>query len=113
MREIKFRAYWNHGFIKSETEDKEMITNWQDSRECEDVWFDWGEYYDVMQYTWLKDKNGKEIYEGDLISTDSLNRLNTVYYCTLTASFRLKYWSWDCSFYPSNKMEVTWNIYEK
>ena len=57
-REIKFRA-WNNRI-------KEMFplcpNEWNLGclNQNEDFWF-------VMQYTGLKDKNGKEIYEGDII----------------------------------------------
>jgi uncharacterized phage protein (TIGR01671 family) len=57
MREIKFRG-WHTSAQKMLYEDR-----------IGDVlcWKEQGQPLEVMQYTGLKDKNGKEIYEGDII----------------------------------------------
>ena len=59
MREIKFRA-WNNA-------EKKMYPEVEDIRERYEIY--------LMQYTGLKDKNGKEIYEGDIVEYKYLNTL--------------------------------------
>ena len=59
MREIKFRAYSHRAKKMYQWED---LTN----EEIGDMLRNPQE--EIMQYTGLKDKNGKEIYEGDILS---------------------------------------------
>ena len=121
MREIKFRA-WDR--------EAKRFTNYQigifdDSVRFYDkakgTWHNAGERFELMQYTGLKDKHQKPIYEGDIVNISSHTPFyNIVKFDEKGAAFQLcpldKRWSKSYFTNYENvdkeRFEIIGNIYE-
>jgi len=103
MREIKFRAW-----------DGEKMLPPQDITKCGEYW-NWLGLVDValMQYTGLKDKNGVEIYEGDICKT-SVPKIpkGWVYWSEEGAYFGIRNEKLPALLHRAGELEVIGNIYE-
>lgn len=119
MREIKFRA-WDNTCKVMKYCDFEKLVYTDHSNDfrvmCNEGYLN-NRPYPLMQFTGLKDKNGKEIYEGDILSNKDTDGNMVVNWCPISAGFCLDKKGWMFSHYfkeavDANQCEVIGNIYE-
>jgi hypothetical protein len=108
-RPIKFRVW-------DKRETKGMSTkNMLYDAQLHHLWQDFVDYpgYELMQYTGLTDKNGKEIYEGDIIHL-KFGELNANLVVKWDKYMGLKYHNggWTSLVHVDTHGEVIGNIFE-
>lgn len=93
MREIKFRAWHKEKKIMGEVLGIDILHK--------EIFFSNGDvdccgfadlkYIELMQYTGLKDKNNKEIYEGDIVKLRANHGIGVVKYYDEWGAFVVEY----------------------
>jgi hypothetical protein len=108
MRTIKFRAWDSR---------KEKMFFWENTYQASEFWDDvqYPDTLPVMQYTGINDKNGVEIYEGDIVGYD-YNSTPIVHYID-EVSFNQEWCCWGFGIFSleptiRKTIEVIGNIYE-
>jgi len=110
MREFKFRAW--HTMLHKMFYDISVASESWSSKDTHRG----GNHSTVMQFTGLHDKNGKEIFEGDIISSVDTkfeiqwNQEKAMYYCLIIGSDVL-YCPASDSYIQCN-FEIIGNIFE-
>lgn len=89
-RELKFRSWCDYG-----AGHRTMLYDRGDLAE----FFDASVGDEIMQYVWIKDKSGKEIYEGDILRSNKGKRFlvqwsNTKHRWGLLAQYYVKGWDY-------------------
>ena len=107
MREIKFRAY-----LKESKEFVYGVPDFSSQRATGIVWMHTiqGEEVGIVkdtigQFTGLHDKNGKEIWEGDILGVPNPNRRYVVKFGNFENGLAYDSWQGGTGFYVHNQNE--------
>lgn len=121
MRELRFRVWYkveskflDSSILLAEIRSKQIL--WEDDQNPKAIEF-FDDNYTFCEYTGLKDKNGVEIYEGDILQ-DNKGKTFEVKWNELYASFGMRDPSLGRNsaplrgLHPASQLEVIGNIYE-
>ena len=117
MRPIKFRAWYKNEKLMLPIAEITFHKNWDIiafplTRVAISSYLVWGNVV-LMQSTWLKDKNGRDIYEGDIVANLFYEGKKS-----LVIERENEYWGFNISYFlqecviNKDTREVVWNIYE-
>lgn len=117
MRPIKFRAWYKNEKLMLPIAEITFHKDWDIiafplTREAISSYLVWGNVV-LMQSTWLRDKNGRDIYEGDIVANLFYEGKKS-----LVIERENEYWGFNISYFlqecviNKDTREVVWNIYE-